>query len=111
MIEDSRRKEKMFYDLQYGLLDTPDDHVPDDGIGAFLTDWKEVKNYVARAYRKYFACTQHYESLYQVVDALDVLPEAHVAAYKKKEEAYFTTCNSGKDDRKRKVVETVDYVT
>jgi hypothetical protein len=35
-IEDSTRKEKMFYDLQYGLLDTPDNHAPDDGVGAFM---------------------------------------------------------------------------
>jgi len=36
----------MYYHLQYGLLDIKDDHIPDDGIGAFLTDLNEVKQYV-----------------------------------------------------------------
>jgi hypothetical protein len=57
MTEDSRRKEKMFYDLQYGLLDTPDDHIPDDGIGQFLTDLNKVKNYVTGELHKYCTCT------------------------------------------------------
>jgi hypothetical protein len=43
MVEDNKRKEKMYNHLQYGLLDIKDNHIPDDGIGAFLTDLNEVK--------------------------------------------------------------------
>jgi hypothetical protein len=41
MVEDNKRKEKMYYHLQYGLLDIKDDHIPDDGTfsgnGASIT--------------------------------------------------------------------------
>jgi hypothetical protein len=43
MVEENKRKEKMYYHLQYGLLDIKDDHIPDDGIGAFLTDLNDRK--------------------------------------------------------------------
>jgi hypothetical protein len=36
----------MYYPLQYGLLDIQDDHILNDGIGAFLTNLNEVKQYV-----------------------------------------------------------------
>jgi hypothetical protein len=44
MIKDSRRKEKMYYHLQYGLFDTTDDHIPKDSIGAFLADLNAGKH-------------------------------------------------------------------
>jgi hypothetical protein len=46
MVVENKRKKKMYYHLQYGLLDIKVDHTPDDGIGAFLTDLNEVKQYV-----------------------------------------------------------------
>jgi len=73
MVEENKRKEKMYYHLQYGLLDIKDDHIPDVGIGAFLTDLNEVKQYVQREWRKYNARTQHYKRLYQNVENLEVL--------------------------------------
>jgi hypothetical protein len=42
IVEENKRKEKMYYHLQYGLLDIKDDHIPDDGIGEFLTDLMQV---------------------------------------------------------------------
>ena len=77
MVEDNKRKEKIYYHLQYGLLDIKDDHIPDDGIGAFLTDLNEVKQYVQREWREYNARTQHYERLYQIVEVLEVLPDEY----------------------------------
>jgi hypothetical protein len=47
MVEDNKRKEKMYYHLQYGLLDIKDDHIPNDGIGAFLMDLNEGKQYTS----------------------------------------------------------------
>jgi hypothetical protein len=70
VVEDNKRKEKMYYHLQYGLLDIKDDHIPDDGIGAFLTNLNEVKQYVQREWREFNARTQHYERLYQIVEVL-----------------------------------------
>jgi DNA polymerase sigma len=70
IIEDSHQKEKMFYDLQYGLLDMPDNHLSDDDIGPFLRDLTEVKQYITVEYREYSARTQHYERLHQVVKKL-----------------------------------------
>jgi hypothetical protein len=58
----------MYYHLQYGLLDIKDDHIPNDGIGAFLTDLNEVKQYSQREWREYNARTQHYKRLYQIVE-------------------------------------------
>jgi len=52
MVEENKRKEKMYYHLQYGLLDIKDDHIPDNGNGAFLTDLNEVKQYVQREWRE-----------------------------------------------------------
>ena len=108
MVEDNKRKEKMYYHLQYGLLDIKDDHIPDDGIGAFLTDLNEVKQYVQREWREYNARTQHYERLYQIVEVLEVLPDDHIAEYKKMDEAeeqqHKRTDSPNKDDRKRKAL-------
>ena len=109
MVEDNKRKEKMYYHLQYGLLDIKDDHIPDDGIGAFLTDLNEVKQYVQREWREYNARTQHYERLYQIVEVLEVLPDDHIAEYKKMDEAeeqqmHKRTDSPNKDDRKRKAM-------
>jgi hypothetical protein len=73
MVEDNKRKEKMYYHLQYGLLDIKDDHIPDDGIGAFLMALSEVKQYVQWEWREYNARTQHYKRLYQNVENLEVL--------------------------------------
>ena len=73
MVEGNKRKEKMYYHLQYGLLDIKDDHIPDNGIGAFLTDLNEVKQYVQWEWREFHARTQHYERLYQIVEVLEVL--------------------------------------
>ena len=73
----------MYYHLQYGLLDIKDDHIPDNGIGAFLTDLNEVKQYIQREWSKYNARTQHYKRLYQIVEVLEVLPDDHIAEYKK----------------------------
>jgi hypothetical protein len=87
MVEGNKRKEKMYYHLQYGLLDIKDDHIPDNGIGAFLTDLNEVKQYVHREWREYNARTQHYERLYQIVEVLEVLPDDHIVEYKKLDEA------------------------
>jgi hypothetical protein len=42
IVEENKRKEKMYYHLQYGFLDIKDDHIPDDGIGEFLTDLMQV---------------------------------------------------------------------
>jgi len=89
MIDDSHWKEKMFYDLQYGLLDMPDDHLSDDDIGPFFRDLMEVKQYVTAEYREYSARTHHYEQIHQAVKELEVLPEGHAVSYKKKEQAYF----------------------
>jgi hypothetical protein len=63
MVEENKRKEKMYYHLQYGLLDIKDDHVPGNGISAFLMDLNEVKQYVQQEWREYYACTQQYERL------------------------------------------------
>jgi uncharacterized membrane protein YgaE (UPF0421/DUF939 family) len=109
MVEDNKRKEKMYYHLQHGLLDIKDDHIPDDGIGAFLTDLNEVKQYVQREWREYNARTQHYERLYQIVEVLEVLPDDHTAKYKKMDEAEEqqrkkTDSDPNKDDRKRKAL-------
>ena len=109
MVEDNKRKEKMYYHLQYGLLDIKDDHIPDDGIGAFLTDLNEVKQYVQREWREYNARTQHYERLYQIVEVLEVLPDDHIAEYKKMDEAEEqqrkkTDSDPNKDDQKRKAL-------
>ena len=108
MVEDNKRKEKMYYHLQYGLLDIKDDHIPDDGIGAFLTDLNEVKQYVQREWREYNARTQHYERLYQIVEVLEVLPDDHIAEYKKmveaEEQQRKKTDSPNKDDRKRKAL-------
>jgi hypothetical protein len=109
MVEDNKRKEKMYYHLQYGLLDIKDDHIPNDGIGAFLTDLNEVKQYVQREWREYNARTQHYERLYQIVEVLEVLPEDHIAEYKKMDKAEEqqrkkTDSDPNKDDRKRKAL-------
>ena len=109
VVEDNKRKEKMYYHLQYGLLDIKDDHIPDDGIGAFLTDLNEVKQYVQREWREYNARTQHYERLYQIVEVLEVLPDDHIPEYKKIDEAEEqqhkkTDSDPNKDDRKRKAL-------
>jgi hypothetical protein len=108
MVEDNKRKEKMYYHLQYGLLDIKDDHIPNDGIGAFLTDLNEVKQYVQREWREYNARTQHYERLYQIVEVLEVLPDDHIAEYKKmveaEEQQHKRTDSPNKDDRKRKAM-------
>ena len=109
MVEDNKRKEKMYYHLQYGLLDIKDDHIPNDGIGAFLTDLNEVKQYVQREWREYNARTQHYERLYQIVEVLEVLPDNHIAEYKKMDEAKEqqhkkTDSDPNKDDWKRKAL-------
>jgi hypothetical protein len=87
MVEKDKREEKMYYHLQYGLLDIKDDHIPNDGIGAFLTDLNEVKQYIQQEWCKYDARTQHYERLYQIVEVLEVLPDGHIAEYKKLDEA------------------------
>jgi hypothetical protein len=41
-VEENKRMEKMYYHLQYGLLDIKDDHIPNNGIGAFLTDLQKT---------------------------------------------------------------------
>ena len=99
----------MYYHLQYGLLDIKDDHIPDDGIGAFLTDLNEVKHYVQREWCEYNAPTQHYERLYQIVEVLEVFPDEHIAEYKKMDEAEEqqhkkTDSDPNKDDQKRKAL-------
>jgi hypothetical protein len=109
MVEENKRKEKMYYHLQYGLLDIKDDHIPDNGNGAFLTDLNEVKQYVQREWREYNARTQHYERLYQIVEVLEVLSDDHIAEYKKLDEAEEqqrkkTDSDPNKDDRKRKAL-------
>jgi len=109
MVEDNKRKEKMYYHLQYGLLDIKDDHIPDNGIGAFLMDLNEVKQYIQWEWREYHARTQHYERLYQIVEVLELLPEDHIAEYKKMDEAEGqqhkkTDSDPNKDDRKRKAL-------
>jgi len=63
VVEENKRKEKMYYHLQYGLLDIKDDHVPGNGISAFLMDLNEVKQYVQQEWREYYACTQQFERL------------------------------------------------
>jgi hypothetical protein len=109
IVEDNKRKEKMYYHLQYGLLDIKDDHIPDNGIGAFLMDLNEVKQYIQREWREYNTRTQHYERLYQIVEVLEVLLDDHIAEYKKMVEAKEQQCkksdsNPNKDDRKRKAL-------
>jgi len=109
MVEENKRKEKMYYHLQYGLLDIKDDHITNDGIGAFLTDLNEVKQYVQREWHEYNACAQHYERLYQIVEVLEVHPDDHIAEYKKlnkaKEQQHKKTdSDPNKDDRKRKAL-------
>jgi len=105
MMEDNKRKEKMYYHLQYGLLDIKDDHIPNDGIGAFLTDLNEVKQYIQREWREYNARTQHDERLYQIVEVLEILSDNHIAEYKKmdeaKEQQRKKTDSPNKDNRKR----------
>jgi len=109
MVEENKRKEKMYYHLQYGLLDIKDNHIPNDGIGAFLTDLNEVKQYVQREWHEYNACAQHYERLYQIVEVLEVHPDDHIAEYKKLNEAEEqqrkkTDSDPNKDGRKRKAL-------
>jgi len=109
MVEKNKRKEKMYYHLQYGLLDIKDDHITNDGIGAFLTDLNEVKQYVQREWHEYNACAQHYERLYQIVEVLEVHPDDHIAEYKKLNEAEEqqrkkTDSDPNKDGRKRKAL-------
>jgi len=58
---------------------------------------------------KYNARTQHYERLYQIVEVLEVLPDDHIAQYKKLDEAEEhqhkkTDSAPDKDDRKRKAL-------
>jgi hypothetical protein len=108
MVEDNKRERKMYYHLQYGLLDIKDDHIPDDGIGAFLTDLNEVKQSVQQEWREYNARTQHCERLYQIVEVLEVLPDDHIAKYNKMDEAEEqrkkTDSDPNEDDRKRKAL-------
>jgi len=109
MVEDNKRKEKMYYHLQYGLLDIKDDHIPNDCIGAFLMDPNEVKQYIQREWREYNARTQHYETLYPIVEVLEVLRDNHIAKYKKMDKAEEqqrkkTDSDPNKDDRKRKAL-------
>jgi hypothetical protein len=109
MVEENKRKEKMYYHLQYGLLDIKDDHIPDDGIGVFLTDLNEVKQYIQREWREHNTRTQHYERLYQIVEVLEVLPDDHIAEYKKMDKAEEQQCKKtdsdpNKDDQKRKAL-------
>jgi hypothetical protein len=105
MVEDNKRKEKMYYHLQYGLMDIKDNHIPNDGIGAFLTDLNEVKQYIQREWREYNARTQHDERLYQIVEVLEILSDNHIAEYKKmdeaKEQQRKKTDSPNKDNRKR----------
>jgi hypothetical protein len=77
MVEENKRKEKIYYHLQYGLLDIKDDHIPDDGIGALLMDLNEVKQYIQQEWREYNACTQHYDRLYQIVEVLEIASKYH----------------------------------
>ena len=109
MVEENKRMEKMYYHLQYGLLDIKDDHIPNVGIGAFLTDLNEVKQYIQREWCKYNARTQHYERLYQIVEVLEVLPDDHIVEYKNLDEAKEQQhkkpdCATDNDDRKRKAL-------
>jgi len=109
MVEENKRKEKMYYHLQYGLLDIKDDHIPEDGIGAFLMDLNEVKQYVQWEWHEYYGHTQHYERLYQIVEVVEVLPDDHFAQYKKLDEAKEqqhkkTDSAPDKDGRKRKAL-------
>jgi hypothetical protein len=93
----------MYYNLQYGLLDIKDEHIPNNGIGAFLTDLNEVMQYVQWEWHKYNARTQHYERLYQIVELLEVLPDNHIAEYKKLDEVK-EQHNKKQDERKRKAM-------
>jgi hypothetical protein len=68
MVEENKRKEKMYYHLKYGLLDIKDGHIPDDGTGAFLTDLNEVKQYAQWEWHEYNAHTQHYKRLNQIFE-------------------------------------------
>jgi len=109
MVEENKRKEKMYYHLQNGLLDIKDDHIPDDGIGAFLSDLNEVKQYIQWEWRECNVCTQHYKRLYQIVEVLEVLHDHHIAEYKKLNEAEEQQCKKpdsapDKDGRKRKAL-------
>jgi hypothetical protein len=108
-MEENKRKEKMYYHLQYGLLDIKDDHIPDDGIGAFLTDLNEVKQYVQQEWCEYNVRTQHHERLYQIVEVLEVLPDDYISEYKNLDKAdeqqhKKTDSDPNKDDRKRKAL-------
>jgi acetoin utilization deacetylase AcuC-like enzyme len=90
-------------------LDIKDDHIPNDGHGAVLTDLNEVKQYVQREWHEYNACAQHYERLYQIVEVLEVHPDDHIAEYKKLNEAEEqqrkkTDSDPNKDGRKRKAL-------
>jgi hypothetical protein len=67
-------------------LDIKDDHIPDEGIGVFLTNLNEVKQYIQRDWREYNACTKHYKRFYQIVEVLAVLPDDHIVEYKKLDE-------------------------
>jgi hypothetical protein len=77
MVEENKRKEKLYYHLQYGLLDIKDDHISDDGIGALLMDLNEVKQYIQQEWREYNARTQHYKRLYQIVEVLEIASKYH----------------------------------
>jgi hypothetical protein len=101
MVEENKRKEKNYYNLQYGLLDLKDDRIPDNGIGEFLMDLNEMEQHVQQDWRKYNARTQHYERLYQ--------PDDHIVEYKKLDEAKEQQhkkpdCATDKDDSKRKAL-------
>jgi hypothetical protein len=84
-------------------LNIKDDHIPEDGIGAFLMDLNEVKQYVQWEWHDYYGHTQHYERLYQIVEVVDF------AQYKKLDEAKGqqhkkTDSAPDKDGRKRKAL-------
>ena len=68
-----------------------------------------MKQYVQREWREYNTRTQHYERLYQNVEVLEVLPDDHIAKYKKLDEAEEqqhkkTDSDPNQDDRKRKAL-------
>jgi hypothetical protein len=99
----------MYYHLQYVLLDIKDAHIPNDGIGAFLMDLNEVKQYVQWEWHEYNARTQYYKRLYQIVEGLEVLPDDDIAEYKKLDKAKEQQhkkpdSSSDKDYRKRKAI-------
>lgn len=83
------RLEKLYYDLQYGFLDTSSEDIPFDDV--FLPTKMDAQDFVREQYQENHCRRIHYEALVNMVDALDVLPDDHIETYKSKNPTWYKT--------------------